>query len=127
MHAVPTNAQLKLDRAVEVFNESQYPRTVGGIARSLGAPQVSAVTSASSAAEVILTVGWELAWYQYAVDLSDSREPVQLRARGEELDELPEEARQWNAQLLVDGRLALGAADQGAQITDKSAGTRDDL
>ena len=127
VHAVPTNAQLKLDRAVEVFNDSDHPRTVAGIARTLGAPEVSALTSANSAAEVILTVGWELAWYQYAIDLSDAREPVQLRARGEQLDELAEEARRWNAQALDGGRLALGTPDQGAPAEDRDAGARDDL
>ncbi len=28
-----------LERAVEVFNSSEYPRRVAGVARSLGAPQ----------------------------------------------------------------------------------------
>src|SRR3954463_9102099 len=38
VHAVPTNAELKMARAVEVFNGGEHPRTVAGIARSLGAP-----------------------------------------------------------------------------------------
>ena len=40
VHAVPTNAELKMERALEVFNGSEHPRTVGGVARSLGAPEV---------------------------------------------------------------------------------------
>src|SRR5690349_13511848 len=38
VHAVPTNADLKIARAVELFNGSDHPRTVSGVARSLGAP-----------------------------------------------------------------------------------------
>src|SRR6187551_1741316 len=38
VHAVPTNADLKVARAVELFNTSEHPRTVSGVARSLGAP-----------------------------------------------------------------------------------------
>ena len=38
VRAVPTNADLKMERALEVFNASDHTRTVGGVARSLGAP-----------------------------------------------------------------------------------------
>ena len=41
VRAVPTNADLKMQRALEVFNASDHTRTVGGVARSLGAPGVS--------------------------------------------------------------------------------------
>src|SRR5215213_10251099 len=42
VRAVPTNADLKVERALELFNASDHPRTVGGVARSLGAPAVCA-------------------------------------------------------------------------------------
>lgn len=115
IRAVPTNAQLKLDRAVDVFNDCEHRRTIAGLARTLGPPQVSAFGSTSSAAEVVLTIAWELAWYQYVIDLSDPREPVQLRSRGEELDELPEQARQWNVTALQDGLLATAAEPPGQE------------
>ena len=111
VRAVPTNAQLKIDRALDLFNGSEHPRTVAGIARTLGAPSASAITSPASAAEVILTVAWELSWYQFTVDLSDAREPVQVRSQGQELSELPAEAHDWNLQAAVDGTLAPLAAD----------------
>jgi hypothetical protein len=111
VRAVPTNAQLKIDRALDLFNRSEHPRTIAGIARSLGAPHASALTSGSSAAEVVLTVAWELSWYQFTVDLSDPREPVQVRAQGQELAELDEEARSWNLEADPEGRLAPPAAD----------------
>ena len=106
VRAVPTNAQLKIDRALELFNRSEHPRTIAGIARSLGAPQASALTSGSSAAEVLITVAWELSWYQFTVDLSDPREPVQVRAQGQEPRELAEDARAWNLVADGDGRLS---------------------
>src|SRR4051794_16111874 len=34
VHAVPTSEELKMVRAVEVFNGSEHPRTVAGVARS---------------------------------------------------------------------------------------------
>jgi hypothetical protein len=109
VRAVPTNAQLKIERALEFFNASEHVRTVAGIARTLGAPMVSASTSLTSAAEVLLTVAWELSWYQFAVDLSDPNHPVRVLGRGEELGELSEEARDWNAHAQPDGSIAVGA------------------
>src|SRR5687767_2720914 len=38
VHAVPTSEELKASRALEVFNGSEHPRTVAGVARSLGVP-----------------------------------------------------------------------------------------
>jgi hypothetical protein len=111
VRAVPTNAQLKIDRALDVFNRSEHPRTIAGIARSLGAPSASAMTSEASAAEVVITVAWELSWYQFTVDLSDPREPVQVRAQGQELGELTDDARSWNLEADGEGRLAPPAPD----------------
>jgi hypothetical protein len=120
--AVPTNAQLKIGRALDLFNASEHPRTVAGIARTLGAPHASASTSKSSAAEVVLTVAWELSWYQFGVDLSDSREPVRPRAQGQELSELAEEAQDWNCTVDESGRITLGAldADETAPDTEQA-------
>lgn len=111
VRAVPTNAQLKIDRALDLFNASEHPRTVAGIARTLGTPRASAITSRASAAEVILTVAWELSWYEFTVDLSDASEPVQLRSQGQELNEIPEQALDWNLDTGADGTLAPATAD----------------
>jgi len=110
VRAVPTNAELKIERALDLFNGSEHPRTVAGISRSLGSPRVSAATSESSTAEVLLTIAWELSWYQFSIDLSDTSEPVRVRGRGDELDELPTEVRRWNAHALPDGTVSLETA-----------------
>ncbi len=113
IHAVPTNAQLKIGRALDLFNASEHPRTIGGLARTLGAPSASAVPAKASAAEIALTIAWELSWYQFTVDLSDPHEPVQLRAQGQELAELDEGVRAWNLETDEEGCLApIGSSEQ---------------
>jgi hypothetical protein len=111
VRAVPTNAQLKLERAIALFNGSEHPRTVSGIARSLGPPRACATTSGGSAAEVVLVVAWELSWYRFVVDLSDTNEPVRIEARGQELSELEPESQEWNARAGPDGTLALDESE----------------
>ena len=110
--AVPTNAQLKIGRALELFNTSEHPRTVAGLARSLGAPHAGAATSGASAAEVVLTVAWELSWYQFNVDLSDARDPVRLRGQGQELSELSAETQAWNCETAPDGTITLASGTE---------------
>ncbi|MEA2176954.1 MAG: hypothetical protein QOG77_251 [Solirubrobacteraceae bacterium] len=107
VHAVPTNAELKMERAVEVFNTSQHPRTVAGVARSLGAPEVSVRTSEVEPSVVSLFVMWELSWYRFEVDLSDEAGGARRVAQGAELDEIDDDDRVPNAMADERGRLAL--------------------
>ena len=53
--------------AADLFNASQYRRTVGGIAKSLGDPTVSVVVLSGVNSEVVVTVAWDISWYQYRV------------------------------------------------------------
>jgi hypothetical protein len=108
VRAVPTNAQVKVERALELFNSSEHVRTIGGIQRTLGEPWVSANPLAEAPSEVSITVAWELSWYRYRVDLGDADDPVTLLSKGQELDELEESVRDWNATALGDGKLAVG-------------------
>lgn len=110
VRAVPTNAQVKVERALELFNQSEHVRTIGGIAKTLGEPWVSAAPLPQAPAEVSIVVAWELSWYRYRVDLGDADDPVTLLDKGQELDELDEAMREWNATALADGRLAVGVA-----------------
>jgi hypothetical protein len=108
VRAVPTNAQVKVERALELFNSSEHVRTIAGISRSLGEPWVSATPLAEAPSEVQITVAWELSWYRYRVDLGDAEDPVTLVSKGQELEELDESMRDWNATAMSDGRLAVG-------------------
>ena len=90
--------------AAELFNASPYRRTVAGIARSLGRAQVSLLPLSGTNPEVVVTVAWEISWYQYRVAL-DAAQAVRLAERGYELEELDERFRAWNAFLEEDGRI----------------------
>ena len=90
--------------AADIFNASDYRRTVGGIAKSLGAPRASIVPLSGVNDELIVTVAWDISWYQYRVT-PDSAQPVRLAERGHELGELDGKYRGWNANIEDDGRL----------------------
>jgi hypothetical protein len=108
VRAVPTNADLKMERALEVFNASDHTRTVGGVARSLGAPAVCVRPRTDRPSVVSITVMWELSWYRFEVDLSDEAGGVRRDAQGDELSELPEEDHVANAAADERGLLHLG-------------------
>jgi hypothetical protein len=97
VRAVPTNADLKMQRALEIFNTSDHTRTVGGVARSLGAPAVSVRPRTDRPSVVTITVMWELSWYRFEIDLSDEAGGVRRDAQGDELTELSEEEQTINA------------------------------
>ena len=67
--------------AADLFNASPYRRSVGGIAKSLGPPHVSVVPLSGVNTEVVVTIAWDISWYQYRV-LFDSAQPVRLAERG---------------------------------------------
>jgi len=90
--------------AADLFNASPYRRTVGGIGKSLGKPHASVVPLSGVNMEVVVTVAWDISWYQYRV-LPDSAQPVRLAERGLELDELESSVRMWNARVDPDGRV----------------------
>jgi hypothetical protein len=106
IRAVPTTAEVKVDRALELFNSSAHPRTIAGIARTLGPPWVHTSPDAVAASEVTIVVAWELSWYRYRVDLGDADEPILLLEKGDELSELEDSLREWNALADDNGRLA---------------------
>jgi hypothetical protein len=66
---------------------------------------------------VSVLVAWELSWYRYRVDLGDEADPVEMLEKGEELDQIDESLRGWNAALNTEGRLVAGAevSDGGSE------------
>ncbi len=117
VRAVPTTAEVKVERALELFNGSAHQRTVAGLARTLGSPWVSAMPDPAQASAVSVLVAWELSWYRYRVDLGDEADPVMMLDKGEEIDQIDEPLRAWNAELDDDGRVVAGnsAADGGSE------------
>jgi hypothetical protein len=99
--SVPEKAMVE---AAELFNASAFRRTVAGIAKSLGEPKASVVPLSGVNAEVVVTVAWDISWYQYRVT-PESGQPVRLAERGHDPRELESMFTSWNARLTPDGRL----------------------
>src|SRR2546421_10661265 len=78
--------------------------TVGGIAKSLGEPRASILPLSGVNRELVITIAWDISWYQYRVSF-DSGQPIRLAERGLELDELESSFTAWNARLTRDGRI----------------------
>jgi hypothetical protein len=115
VRAVPTTAAAKVERALELFNGSDHQRTIGGLARTLGQPWVSAQPDPAQPREVCVVVAWELSWYRYRIDLGDEADPVMMLDKGEEVEQIDESLRGWNAALDPEGRVVVGqAASDGA-------------
>ena len=89
----------------ERFNETAYRRTIAGIAKSLGEARVSIIPLSGVNTEVVLTVAWDISWYQYRV-VFDSAQPVRLAERGYELAALDDRFKGWNGYLDADGRIS---------------------
>jgi hypothetical protein len=99
-----SEAELAIVEAADHFNASQFRRTVGGIARSLGTPRISITPLSGVNQEIVITVAWEISWYQYRVS-PDSGQPVRLAERGHELSDLEGAFSEWNAHMVEDGRI----------------------
>jgi hypothetical protein len=95
--------------AIAVFNASEFPRRVAGVARSLGEPMVTVRSAEHLSSVVSIVVAWELCWYRYEVDLSEPVVEAQVIAQGTELAELAREDRIANAVAGESGTLALPA------------------
>jgi hypothetical protein len=104
--ALPETPREAVAASIELFNESSHRRTVSGITRTLGEPRVSVIQR--SHREVVVTVAWDLSWYQFRVDMLGAQ-PVTLQHRGEEVEEIDSRFQHWNAHAEADGTLALTA------------------
>jgi hypothetical protein len=99
-----------LVEAATLFNLSPHRRTVEGLSRSLGWPSVSIITLSGTNPEVVMTVCWEISWYQYRIVLGSSQ--VRLAQRGHEPDDLDASFREWNAELSEAGLIVPHIPDE---------------
>lgn len=97
MQAIPTNAEMKGVRAIEIFNISVQPRMIAGLSKTLGAPLVSVQPSETEGSIVSVVIAWDLSWYRFEIDLADEAAGPRLVAQGPELADLNEVERQPNA------------------------------
>jgi hypothetical protein len=91
-------------QAAEIFNASPYRRSVAGIGKSLGEANASILELSGVNREVVITVAWDISWYQYRISF-DSIQPVRVAERGYELEELESKFKAWNAHVSEDGRV----------------------
>ena len=96
--------ELAMVEAADIFNASAYRRTVSGIAKSLGEPRASIRQLSGVNQELVITIAWDITWYQYRVS-SESAQPVRLEARGHELGDLDGMSQHWNARVDTEGRV----------------------
>ncbi len=89
--------ELAIVEAADLFNASAFRRTVAGIAKSLGQPKASIVPLSGVSGDTVITVAWEISWYQYRVT-PDSAQAVRLAERGHDVTELERSFLDWNAQ-----------------------------
>lgn len=115
--AVPTGPQARLERGLELFNRSQFPRTIAGLTRSLGSAKVAA-ENLSEGAAIDIWVAWDLAWYRYRVELTDPAEPVEQSGRGNDVDDLAAVVKDWNAGADGYGRLFLLDTGAASDLAD---------
>jgi hypothetical protein len=97
--------EVAMVEAADLFNESAFRRTIAGIAKSLGAPKASIVPLSGTSSDVVLTVAWDISWYQYRI-APEAGQPVRLAERGHDPSELESLFTGWNARLTQDGRIA---------------------
>jgi len=93
-----SNAEQAVVEAAALFNASDALRTVEGIGRSLGDPKVSVVVLSGPSPDIVITLAWEISWYQYRIN-REATQPVRLAERGSEPSELDEKFTAWNARL----------------------------
>ena len=96
--------EMALVEAAELFNATQFRRTIAGVAKALGEPLASITALSGVNSEMVLTFAWDISWYQYRVS-PESAQPVRVAERGQDIADLELSYQHWNATVTEDGRL----------------------
>ena len=115
VRGIPSNVDLKVARALELFNTSAHVRTVSGVSRTLGTPMVAARPSLTEGSVVTIVVAWELSWYRFEVDLGDEASGVRVVGQGSEVADLEPGEQAPNGTAAADGTLQYVAPAQGVE------------
>lgn len=105
---VTTSGARMAARTVDLYNHSEHPRTLSGIARSLGAPWVTVRPVEGSRMQVV--IAWELTWYRFEVDLARESDGVRAAGHGSSLQDLTPGEIEPNAVADEHGYLYLSTA-----------------
>lgn len=90
------------------FAESEATEKMRAVRRSLGRPAVNLHPLAGNRLRIMVTIAWEIVWYQYLVELTPDLDPddrILAFAEGMELEELAPHFRVENATLDQGGRV----------------------
>jgi hypothetical protein len=120
----------EVQAAQRYYNESPFIERVRDVHRSLGKPKANLTKVPGVEPRAVVTVAWDIVWYQYLVylrrDLPASHERVVLHREGMDLDELAYYFKEKNAVINDDGRLDASElevhllSDPSALITEMS-------
>ncbi|MCE5252951.1 MAG: hypothetical protein LLG45_01885 [Actinomycetia bacterium] len=99
----------EVQAAQRYYNESPFTNRIREVQSSLGKPKASLTRVPGDEPRAIVTIAWDIVWYQYLVDLRrdlpSSHERVVLHREGMDLDELAYYFKEPNAVINDDGRL----------------------
>jgi hypothetical protein len=100
----PDSPERRIRHAIGAFNDSDQPRVVAGLMRSLGEPNAAIAETGSQPATALVTIAWELSWYRWEV-AADSTADVREVAKGGEVSEIDGGEPEWNAAVNEEGKL----------------------
>jgi len=125
---LPTFRIEEVQAAQRYYNDSAFINRVRDVRRSLGKPKANLTRLPGDEPRAVVTVAWDIVWYQYLVDLRrdlpSGMERVTLHREGMDLDELAFHFREKNSVINDDGRLdaseleVLLLSDPSALITE---------
>jgi hypothetical protein len=101
--------EIQLVEAADLFNQSQFRRTIVSVTRSLGEPRASVVALSGVSGETVITFAWEITWYQYRIS-PEAAQPVRIAERGHDVSEIDPSFTEWNAVFDETGRLVPSVA-----------------
>ena len=114
----------EVQAAQRYFNESVVVKKIRDISRSIGKPQANFSRAAEDAPQALVTVFWDIVWYQYLIDLRKDLpagvERVVLEREGMDPEELEPRFREKNATVNDDGRIDASELEVGL-LSDPSA------
>jgi hypothetical protein len=97
----------EIQLAQRYFNESEFTERIRAVRRGLGKPQAN-LSRLIGNPRVLVTVAWDIVWYQYLVDLgkdTPAEDRVALFREGMDVSELSEYCRLKNSSVDDEGRL----------------------
>ena len=107
-HNRPTFSLAEVQVAQKYFNDSHFTDRIREVRKSLGKPKANLTKIVGAEPRALITIAWDIIWYQYLVDLRrdipvDQR--VTLHREGMDLDELTAVFKEKNASVGDEGRL----------------------